>query len=73
MPTVIHFTGGEESKLRVAESPEEVQSKLNAEHGNAFQLTPQSGRGTVFVNPGAIAWWEEAEPVDPASMRIEQL
>jgi hypothetical protein len=63
--TVIHLSSGGNSGdvwILVKEEPSEVQSRFSAAAGVPFELTQTDRRdGRVFVNPGALTYWHEAE------------
>jgi hypothetical protein len=60
MSTIIYFAGGDKPSLRVQETPEDVQSKINAGGGLVVPLTPERGEGLAYVNPATIAYFGEA-------------
>jgi hypothetical protein len=63
MPTRIHFAS---SKFEVAESPEQVSTRLNENAGLPVRFDAHEGDGTkvVYVNPGQVTYFEEMPPFE---------
>ncbi len=59
MPTDIYFSG-ESVRIKVDEDPDRVAEALSSSEGLPVRLS--AGRGEVWVNPGAVAFWLASEP-----------
>jgi hypothetical protein len=61
------ITGGKPMRLRVTETPDQVQQAWTDASGQPFSLTSERDGNQVWLNPAAVVSWSESRGAPAAT------